>query len=262
MLLVTKQVGEDSYKLYDTSENAIGYGTQYKDYSLSELEELSNSGVYIGGYSRGRVRVHSSLHEFFQKQKAVYKIANSPLANFDFDISTECEVTMYYNGASSSHMDIDRLVLPRFVESVDFRLTDYRTMRIGSLVLNEGLRHICDSCFYEVDSLESVVIPDSVDCIDSDAFRGVISLKSLVVGSGVTYIASNAFRACSLKEVVFKESNNELFIGSHAFAYNSCLRKLVLDREVCDIAGTAFTQSSFYLPVDMQRYLERKCTFQ
>lgn len=261
MLLVIGQVSDSKYVVFDTSEEAIGYGTQHKEYTLSELEELSNSGKFIGGYSKKFVKVYKSLHEYLKRQKMAYKLANSPLANFDYTLAGDCRITMYYEGGSDSNLEIDKLVIPKFVECLDFGLTDYRTMNIRSLMLNDGLQQICSKCFYEVGYLETVVIPDSVECIASSAFLGSSTLKRLVLGSGVTSVDSNAFRACNLQSVVFKESNNELFIGSHAFAYNSGLKELVLNREICSIGVTSFHKSTVLLPMDMQNYLKRKCTF-
>lgn len=59
--------------------------------------------------------------------------------------------------------------------------------------------------FAECNSLENVVIPDSVGFIGPSAFSSCGGLTNVTIGTGVTRIGSYAFRYCSrLVTVVFE----------------------------------------------------------
>ncbi len=68
--------------------------------------------------------------------------------------------------------------------------------RVRAVSLNEGLRVISDRAFYGCDSLESVVIPGSVNRIQPSTFYGCTSLKLIEIHEGVRVIHHNAFDGC------------------------------------------------------------------
>jgi hypothetical protein len=69
--------------------------------------------------------------------------------------------------------------------------------------------------FSSCESLESIVIPDSVTSIGNEAFYGCTSLKSIVIPDSVTSIGNAAFARCeSLESIVIPDSTS---IGFGAF---------------------------------------------
>ena len=67
----------------------------------------------------------------------------------------------------------------------------------GTYAIKEGTKIICNMVFCECDSLNSVVIPNSVTSIGEGAFIGCESLKSIVIPDGVVSIEKDAFRDCN-----------------------------------------------------------------
>lgn len=126
-----------------------------------------------------------------------------------------------------------------------------------SLDLGEGVVTIGDYAFgqlgYEgqVNSLTSVVIPDSVTTIGSQAFAGGM-LKNLTLGSSVLTIDDAAFQINDLESVTIPDSVTH--IGMNAFNQNK-ITSLDLGEGVVSIGVSAFSMnkiSSVDIPSSVQ----------
>ena len=85
------------------------------------------------------------------------------------------------------------------------------TVNIADSYNNLPVTHISLYAFYACETVESIVIPDTVTHIGSSAFRECTSLTSVTMGNGVTSIGSSAFRDCtSLESVTITEKVTEL----------------------------------------------------
>ena len=69
--------------------------------------------------------------------------------------------------------------------------TDIPEYRIPS-----GTEVICNNAFFYVDSIQSIIIPDTVTHIGDSAFDTCDSLQSIIIPSSVTHINGNPFRKC------------------------------------------------------------------
>jgi len=93
--------------------------------------------------------------------------------------------------------------------------------------------------FYECDSIERIVIPDSVTSIGNRAFYGCDNLKEINIPDGVTRIGWGTFYDCkNLRQIQMSENITEI----QAFAFCNCisLKELYLPISVVSIASGAF----------------------
>ena len=101
------------------------------------------------------------------------------------------------------------------------------------------VRNIYQEAFYNIDSITSVVIPDSVTTIGSYAFAYCTSLTSVVIGDSVTTIGDHAFYDCDrLTSVVIPDSVTS--ISKWAFGDCNSLTSVVIPDSVTSIGGAAF----------------------
>ena len=95
-------------------------------------------------------------------------------------------------------------------------------MEIPSRLDGVPVVEIGKEAFSERHSLESVVIPDSVEVVGERAFAGCNGLKELRLGRGIKKIEISAFASCSsLKSVVIPGSVE--VVGEGAFDESVCL---------------------------------------
>ena len=95
------------------------------------------------------------------------------------------------------------------------------------------------SPFYNIKTLASVTIGNSVTSIGGSAFRNCPSLTSITIPNSVTSIGSNAFYNCTgLTSVVIP--NSVTSIGSDAFSYCTGLTSVVIGNSVTSIGSSAF----------------------
>ena len=90
------------------------------------------------------------------------------------------------------------------------------------------VKNICQRAFYDMYSITSVVIPDSVVTIGSSAFESCNNLKTVVIGNGVETIGSYAFQYCSKLQSITIESDT-VVIGQNAF--DACHSSLYTEYE-------------------------------
>ena len=109
----------------------------------------------------------------------------------------------------------------------------------GTYSIRKGTKIICDGSFCHCESLESIVIPDSVTSIGNRAFNECDSLRSVVISDGVTSIGDGAFQFCSsLNDIIIPDSVTS--IGIYAFGECTSLSSLVISDSVTSIGNWAF----------------------
>ena len=89
--------------------------------------------------------------------------------------------------------------------------------RLTDFVFGEEVEHIPDYLCYQLTSLNTIVIPNSVTSIGTNAFSFCSGLKTVTIPNSVTNIGSSAFEDCTeLKTVTIGNSVTD--IGDEAFS--------------------------------------------
>ncbi len=158
------------------------------------------------------------------------------------DGHAESAVISDYSGPSKPHT----VVIPAQISDADRDVTG-----IGA------------KAFYQLPTLKSIVLPDSVTFIGELAFAGCTALESIEIPASVTYIDKFAFYGCtSLKSITFK--GKELTsIGDFAFLECTALEEITLPEGLEEIGNQAFGNCAAVKSLTMPSSLKKigKLTF-
>ena len=186
---------------YRSAENAGSTKVEWNAmFSSCKLDE-----VYIGRNLTYNTTTDYGYSPFY-KNTYLRKVINTAR---EVDI-TENE----FNGCTNlQEVQLDEGVLT---------LGDYAFNGCSSLpkiVLPNSIKtNIAKYCFAGCSSLKDVTIGTGIPVIDDFAFNGCSSLPHIEIPCNVDSINSSVFVGCtSLKTVVFKEENSNLFLGSNGY---------------------------------------------
>ena len=99
---------------------------------------------------------------------------------------------------------------------------------------------IGDEAFYQLTTIKSIKLPDSVTFIGKYAFAGCTALEEIVIPASVTYIDEGAFHGCTaLKKVTFA-GTDITSIGKFAFHDCTALTEITLPDGLESIGDFAF----------------------
>lgn len=113
-------------------------------------------------------------------------------------------------------------------ETVKFNEVTYRVTSIGT------------EAFRNCDSLETIVIPNSVESIGAGAFMACLSLAAIAIPNSVTSIGELAFCFCSSLTVIVIP-NSVTSIGKNAFSMCDSLVEITIGNSVKSIGDSAFS---------------------
>ena len=112
--------------------------------------------------------------------------------------------------------------------------------RLTDFVFGEEVEHIPDYLCYQLTSLNTIVIPNSVTSIGTNAFSFCSGLKTVTIPNSVKSIGDKAFYFCKgLTEVSIPNSVTN--IGSSAFEDCTELKTVTIGNSVTDIGDEAFS---------------------
>ena len=111
--------------------------------------------------------------------------------------------------------------------------------RLTDFVFGEEVEHIPAYLCYQLTSLNTIVIPNSVTSIGTNAFSFCHGLKTVTIPNSVTSIGTNAFSFChGLKTVTIP--NSVTSIGTNAFSFCSGLKTVTIPNSVTSIGSGTF----------------------
>lgn len=110
---------------------------------------------------------------------------------------------------------------------------------IRSVIIENGVKNIGDSAFFNSRNLTSITIPNSVTSIGDLAFLGCNDLVSVTIPDSVTKIGDFAFQLCDrLTSITIPDSVTS--IGDCAFQYCDSLTSVTIGNSVKSIGNYAF----------------------
>ena len=119
-----------------------------------------------------------------------------------------------------------------------------------SYTIKKGTKVICDKAFIWGaeeeflafnDSLESVIIPDTVIRIGENAFRNCIALEEIVTSDNLIEICDNAFSGCkSLSSINIPNSVEK--IGKAAFWGCESLKSIIIPNSITELEPEVFSE--------------------
>ena len=114
---------------------------------------------------------------------------------------------------------------------------------LKNVTISDTVTSIGEDAFHvdyynQPDSIESIVIPNSVNSIASGAFYGQ-SLRSITIPGSVTTISSGAFRNCDQLETV-TILNGVTTIENNAFEYSDNIKSVTVPSSVTSLGDHAF----------------------
>ena len=110
---------------------------------------------------------------------------------------------------------------------------------IETVVIPDSVTKIMNHAFAWCENLHSVTLPDSLRVLGSHAFASCHSLESITIPEGVEILSCYTFNACSsLKSVTLPNSLKKIY--HHAFNYCTSLESIVIPQGVEAIGPGAF----------------------
>lgn len=120
----------------------------------------------------------------------------------------------------------------------------YRTM-ILDLEVGEGITYVGDNAFFDLTSLRSMSLPQTLESLGTCSFYGCTSLLSMDMPLGVVSIGEQAFQSCtSLQSIDFRGNIGLESIGGYAFCLCTSLRSVTLPESIAYIGPAAFSGCS------------------
>lgn len=224
--------------VWDEVENATGYVVYFENssYKTSECRHDLTDLYTLGTYEIKVVAVDDTA-KYGNSKRASFSYTVEEIIEHGYDESG-LEYTLLEDG-SGYEVSRGKHDLKGFIEFPDY-YNDLPVKRIGEKIfyplqndnLNGGmavyfnklttgvklpakLESIGKLAFAYMRKLEEVVIPDTVTEIEKEAFSDCIALKRVTLPKGLKVIPDGCFKNCSLTEIAFPDSLEE--IGASAF---------------------------------------------
>ena len=126
--------------------------------------------------------------------------------------------------------------------------------------IKDGTLFVGDWTFAHINSLEEVVIPESVICIGKCAFTFCYNLEEMIIPDSVGYIGDEAFCSCrGLKQI--KLSKSLSYVGFKAFQYCVALKEIVIPNSLSIINAYLFQGCYSLEKVILPNSIEEICSW-
>ncbi|MBQ7958345.1 MAG: leucine-rich repeat domain-containing protein, partial [Oscillospiraceae bacterium] len=141
---------------------------------------------------------------------------------------------------NSERHNIKEVIIEDGVKSIG-ETAFYQFEYLRDVTIPDSVRFIGEGAFYKCGRLESVILPDSIRSIESNTFGGCYTIKSITIPANVTEIKSSAFIYCSDLETIKFLGDDLEIIGMMAFG--GCgFKELVIPDGVERIKEGAFME--------------------
>lgn len=136
----------------------------------------------------------------------------------------------------------------------ELQITGYKGLDIDITIPREidgkKVTKIDSNAFEYNDEINSVIIPEGVQCIELDAFRSCHNLKSVTIPDSIYSVDKTAFDMCDIESVTIGKyiENNDVFNGDNAIFNSSDLKNVTLLDSV-----TKINPNAFYYCTDLER---------
>ncbi|MCH5324196.1 MAG: leucine-rich repeat domain-containing protein [Eubacterium sp.] len=189
--------------------------------SLTEIE-IPDSVVSIDGYAFSDCVSLSNV-----------KLSNH-LTYLGYGVFENCEnLTKIFIPKSLEETDANSSIFGGYYGGV------FNGSGLKDVEFEKGVTSIPEWLFFDCDSLETIIIPDTVRSIGYSAFRGADGLKTIVLPSGLEDIDSYAFFECtSLEEITIPEKIH--ILNQYVFYGCTSLAKIVIPDSVTRIGNSVF----------------------
>ena len=127
---------------------------------------------------------------------------------------------------------------------------------LKNITFEEGTTKIANGLFANNDSIEKVVIPDTVTSIEWNAFYKCSKLKDISFSDNLVSIGNDAFSYDKLIEKA-EIPNTVTFIGSGAFLGCSNLSDVKLSKKLKELGGYAFGDCDSLTSITIPKSLEK-----
>ncbi len=196
------------------------HGVEYRIQSHTDLtcEVAGVTGIDYNIYIEPQITIDGNTY----RTVAIMDSAFNRSRILSVDIPKGIEVV----GHGAFH-DCDSIVTMNLPSTIrDFNGAFIRMSNVKKISL-PGVKAISTAAFVDNSSLESIIIPNGVECICRDAFVSCTSLKDVSLPQTLKVIERGVFyNCCALEEITIPASVSE--IGDYAFFECSSLRNIYL----------------------------------
>ena len=131
---------------------------------------------------------------------------------------------------------------------------------LETVQFRNSVKAIGESAFSKCKVLRSVELPEGLERIERYAFFGCHKMTEIDLPSSLKYVGSCAFCGTSIKEFLFKESE-DLYLGSGAFHENIYLTKILIPEGAEEINHLGFSTNArhvdVYLPASLTKIITK-----
>ena len=221
----TKKIGDEAFS-----------GTNHvHELSLPEgLEEIGNNAFH--GCDLQSLTIPSSVRKMGNNPFSFATIrrleVQGPHFTFNdgFLLSDEGKLVAYMGSAAE-------VVVPDTVTEIGAGAF-YNVRSMQSVVLPQKLKTIRHHAFAQCENMTKIYIPDSVGKIEEGAFEGCRALRTLKLPVGITFVADSLLANTGIEEMVIPDLVT--YIGKHAFDFCTNLRSVTIPVSVKNIDDYAF----------------------
>lgn len=155
----------------------------------------------------------------------------------------EVSITGLTQDITGAGLIIPRRINGRFVTSIGNGVFDGQNT-LETVLLPASLEEIGENAFSNCTQLSTITMPSTLVTIGSSAFAWCSALEEITIPSGVQRIEEGTFGASGLVSVEFESNETITYIGVSAFGYCGNLTDLILPHSVTSIGISAFAFTS------------------